>query len=40
MQSTRPTRIRADVRAIFIPLELSRSKWLIKSLSPGAIVVE
>ena len=38
MQSTRPTRIQTDVRAIFIPLELTRTKWLIRSLSPGAIV--
>jgi transposase len=30
-----PTAIRIDLRAIFISLELSRSKWLITSLSPG-----
>jgi transposase len=30
------TTIRTDLRAIFISLELSRSKWLITSLSPGA----
>jgi len=41
MQSTWPTRrIRTDVRAISIPLELSRSKWRIRFLSPGAIVEE
>jgi len=31
-----PATIRTDLRAIFISLELSRSKWLITSLSPGA----
>jgi transposase len=31
-----PAIIRTDLRAIFISLELSRSKWLITSLSPGA----
>ena len=30
-----PTAIRIDLGAIFISLELSRSKWLITSLSPG-----
>lgn len=30
-----PTAIRTDLGAIFISLELSRSKWLITSLSPG-----
>ena len=30
------TTIRTDLRAICISLELSRSKWLIISLSPGA----
>ena len=30
------TAIRADLAAIFVSLELSRSKWLITSLSPGA----
>lgn len=31
-----PTAIHADVGAIFVSLELSRSNWLITSLSPGA----
>ena len=31
-----PTAIRTDLGAIFISLELSRSSWLITSLSPGA----
>jgi transposase len=31
-----PVAIRVDVAAIFVSLELSRSKWLITSLSPGA----
>ena len=30
-----PTAIRADLAAIFVSLELSRSSWLITSLSPG-----
>src|SRR6202521_3674908 len=30
-----PTTIRTDLRAIFVSLELSRSTWLITSLSPG-----
>src|SRR2546421_10570841 len=30
-----PTAIQTDLRAIFISLELSRSTWLITSLSPG-----
>src|SRR5271157_1427536 len=34
-QSAAPTTIRADLRAIFISLELSRSTWLVTSLSPG-----
>ncbi len=29
------TAIRTDLGAIFVSLELSRSKWLITSLSPG-----
>jgi transposase len=29
------TAIRADLGAIFVSLELSRSSWLITSLSPG-----
>ncbi len=34
----RPTQtaIRIDLGAIFVSLELSRSVWLITSLSPGA----
>jgi transposase len=31
-----PTIIRTDLRAIFVSLELSRSNWLLTSLSPGA----
>jgi len=31
-----PAAIRVDLVAIFVSLELSRSKWLITSLSPGA----
>jgi transposase len=30
-----PTAIRTDIAAIFVSLELSRSNWLITSLSPG-----
>jgi transposase len=30
-----PSAIRTDLRAIFVSLELSRSTWLITSLSPG-----
>jgi hypothetical protein len=30
-----PTAIRTDLGAIFLSLELSRSTWLITSLSPG-----
>jgi transposase len=31
-----PTAIRTDLAAIFVSMELSRSVWLITSLSPGA----
>ncbi len=31
-----PTAIHVNLAAIFVSLELSRSKWLITSLSPGA----
>jgi transposase len=31
-----PTAIQTDLPAIFVSLELSRSTWLITSLSPGA----
>ena len=34
-QNVAPTTIRADLCAIFISLELSRSTWLATSLSPG-----
>ncbi len=34
-QSAAPTTIQADLRAIFVSLELSRSTWLVTSLSPG-----
>ena len=33
--SVRPPAIRVDLGAIFASMELSRSKWLITSLSPG-----
>lgn len=32
----RPAAIRVDLGAIFVSLELSRSRWLVTSLSPGA----
>jgi len=35
IQSETPTAIRTDLGAIFVSLELSRSTWLITSLSPG-----
>ena len=31
-----PTAIRTDLAAIFVSVELSRSTWLITSLSPGS----
>ena len=31
-----PAAIRTDLGAIFVSLELSRSRWLITSLSPGS----
>ena len=31
-----PATIRTDLSAIFVSLELSRSKWLVTSVSPGA----
>lgn len=31
-----PTAVRTDLGAIFVSLELSRSTWLITSLSPGS----
>ena len=34
-RSQAPTAIRTDLGAIFVSLELSRSAWLITSLSPG-----
>ena len=34
-QAQAPTAIRTDLGAIFVSLELSRSTWLIASLSPG-----
>lgn len=34
-QAEAPTAIRTDLCAIFVSMELSRSKWLITSLSPG-----
>jgi transposase len=30
-----PSAIRSDLGAIFVSMELSRSNWLITSLSPG-----
>jgi len=35
-RSETPSAVRVDLSAIFISLELSQSKWLITSLSPGA----
>ena len=35
-RSQSPTAIRTDLGAIFVSLELSRSTWLITSLSPGS----
>ncbi|ABE63805.1 transposase IS116/IS110/IS902 [Nitrobacter hamburgensis X14] len=35
-RSETPTAIHVDLAAIFVSLELSRSKWLVTSLSPGA----
>ena len=35
-QPVAPTAIRNDLGAIFVSLELSRSTWLITSLSPGS----
>ncbi|MHC2467374.1 transposase [Bradyrhizobium embrapense] len=35
-QSSQPTVIRTNLGAIFVSLELSRSTWLITSLSPGS----
>src|SRR5579859_2476907 len=32
---THPTAIRTDLGAIFVSMELSRSTWLMTSLSPG-----
>ncbi|MBB5578069.1 MULTISPECIES: IS110 family transposase [Rhizobium] len=34
--SIQPTAVRTDLGAIFVSLELSRSTWLITSLSPGS----
>lgn len=34
--TTQPTAIRTDLGAIFVSMELSRSKWLITSVSPGS----
>ena len=34
-RSEAPSAIRTDLNAIFVSLELSQSKWLITSLSPG-----
>jgi len=34
-QAAAPTAVRTDLGAIFVSLELSRSTWLITSLSPG-----
>jgi hypothetical protein len=35
-RSEAPTAVRTDLGAIFVSLELSRSAWLITSLSPGS----
>ena len=34
-RSCAPAAIRTDLGAIFVSLELSRSTWLVTSLSPG-----
>jgi len=34
-RAAEPIAIQTDLRAIFVSLELSRSTWLITSLSPG-----
>lgn len=34
--ATNPTAIRTDLGAIFVSMELSRTKWLITSVSPGS----
>src|SRR5579864_7075587 len=34
-RSEAPSAVRVDLSAIFVSLELSQSKWLITSLSPG-----
>lgn len=34
--SERPVAIRVDLGAIFVSLELSRSKWLVTSVAPGS----
>ncbi|WP_104668908.1 IS110 family transposase [Ensifer adhaerens] len=36
VHSETPTAVRTDLGAIFVSLELSRSSWLITSLSPGS----
>ena len=33
---SQPTAIRVDLGAIFVSLELSKSSWLVTSLSPGS----
>ena len=33
----KPAAIRIDLGAIFVSLELSRSIWLVTSLSPGSV---
>ena len=35
-QSAAPAAIRVELDAIFVSLELSKSTWLVTSLSPGA----
>ncbi|PZV33562.1 hypothetical protein B5V02_37640, partial [Mesorhizobium kowhaii] len=35
-RSAAPAAIRTDLGAIFVSLELSKSTWLITSLSPGS----
>jgi transposase len=34
-RSEAPSAVRTDLNAIFVLLELSQSKWLVTSLSPG-----
>src|SRR5690554_1970815 len=35
-RTTQPTAIRTELGVIFVSMELSRSKWLMTSVSPGS----